>query len=223
MHIKILSHICRLWELFVVNDDAEIDTEFENIAKDYPNVKLVFFKNDGIYQRTLCFNKIANISTKEVLCFYDTDTVVRPKYLSASQHVIINGLLDHVYPYNGIFVDVKKKSRSDLANFDFDKMESLLVSRELGYDSDDLNVIHNDSVGGIILISKEAFFKIGGYNSEFVGWGFEDVDFNKRSKISNKVSRIENEDAICWHLQHDNTIRTENPLYSNNIKILYNQ
>lgn len=210
-------------ELFIINDDKEQDPELENISNQYPNVTLAFYKNDGVYKRTLCFNKIAAISTKKILCFYDTDTLVKPEYLELSQNGILGGSVDHVYPYNGIFVDVKKKSRETLANFDFQKLEILLESRHLGYDNDDVNVIHNASVGGIIMISKDAFNKIGGYDSNFIGWGCEDVEIERRSNLQNRVSRIGVDDAICWHLQHDNTIRTEHDHYQNNVNILYSR
>jgi len=209
-------------ELFVINDDAEQDPELKNISIEYPNVKLVFLKNCGAYRRTECFNKTASISTKKVLCFYDTDTLIKPKYLFESQNSILNGLIDHAYPYNGMFVDVKKNCRETLANYDFEKLESLLLERHLGYDNDDVNVIHTSSVGGIVMISKEAFSKIGGYNSNFIGWGCEDVEIERRSKTQNKVGRLQNEDAICWHLRHENTIRTESDNYKNNINLLYN-
>jgi predicted glycosyltransferase involved in capsule biosynthesis len=210
-------------ELFIINDDSEKDPELDNIFKEYPNVSLVFFKNDGVYRRTLCFNKIANIATKKILCFYDTDALVKPEYLFRAQHGILTGAIDHVYPYNGLFVDVKKIKRETLANFQFEELENLLTSRHIGYDNEYLNVIHNNSVGGIVMISKSAFQKMNGYNTEFIGWGCEDVEIEKRSRTQNNVSRIANDDAICWHLQHDNTIRTENIHYQNNVNILYSR
>lgn len=210
-------------ELFVINDDSEQDPEIDKISEEYPNVKLAFYRNDGVYKRTLCFNKIAKITSNKILCFYDTDTLIKPLYLSRSQDGILSGLIDHVYPYNGVFVDVKKKSRDILANFEFEKLENLLVSRYLGYDNEYLNVIHDSSVGGIVMISKEAFLKIGGYNSDFIGWGCEDVEIERRSKSYNRIARVENDDAICWHLQHDNTIRTEHKHYQNNVNLLYSR
>ncbi len=220
--LKYFHNFINYGELFVVNDDAEQDPEIKNISVEYPNVKLAFLKNSGSYRRTECFNKIASIATKKVLCFYDTDTLVKPKYLFQSEYSILNGIFDHVYPYNGLFVDVKKSSRETLANYDFEKMESLLLNRHLGYDNENLNVVHNSSVGGIVMISNEAFSKIGGYNSNFIGWGCEDVEIERRSKIQNKVGRLSNDDAICWHIHHDNTIRTESDDYKNNINLLYN-
>jgi predicted glycosyltransferase involved in capsule biosynthesis len=210
-------------ELFIINDDTIIDPEINEISKEYPNVSLAFYQNNSVYKRTHCFNKIAKIASKKVLCFYDTDTLVKPIYLSRSQDAILSGNVHHVYPYSGLFVDVKKKSRDTLANFEFFKLEELLKERYLGYDNEDLNVIHTESVGGINLISKEAFLKIGGYNDNFIGWGCEDVEIERRSKSQNVVVKIENDDAICWHLQHDNTIRTEHQYYQNNVNILYSR
>jgi hypothetical protein len=114
-------------ELFIINDDSELDHELENLQKKYPKISIGFFKNDDIYQRTLCFNKIATIATGKVLCFYDTDVLVKPECLQHAQKLILNGSLDHVYPYNGLFVDVKKEHRELLVDFNFSKLESLLL------------------------------------------------------------------------------------------------
>jgi predicted glycosyltransferase involved in capsule biosynthesis len=209
-------------ELFIINDDSELDHELENLQKKYPKISIGFFKNDDIYQRTLCFNKIATIATGKVLCFYDTDVLVKPECLQHAQKLILNGSLDHVYPYNGLFVDVKKEHRELLVDFNFSKLESLLLERHIGYDNEYMTVAHDHSVGGINMLSKIAFNRIEGYNTNFIGWGCEDVDIYTKSGFKNKVAGISSPDAICWHIHHDNTIRTEHKYYQNNLNLLYN-
>jgi predicted glycosyltransferase involved in capsule biosynthesis len=208
-------------ELFIINDDSELDNELKNLKEKYPKISIGFFKNDDVYQRTLCFNKIAKIANGKVLCFYDTDVLVKPECLQHAQKLIITGELDHVYPYNGLFVGVKKPHRDLLVNFEFNKLESLLLERHIGYDNEYMAVGHDHSVGGMHMMSKEAFNKIEGYNVNFIGWGCEDVDIYTRSGQKNKVAGISSPDAICWHIDHDNTIRTENKYYKNNLNLLY--
>lgn len=167
--LKYFHNFIDYGELFIINDDSEQDPELENISNEYPNVSLAFLKNEGVYRRTFCFNKIASIATKRVLCFYDTDTIIKPKYLSRSQDGILSGSIDHIYPYNGIFVDVKKPCREVLANFEFEKLESLLLSRNLGYDNDDLNVVHTSSVGGSSLYLKKHLIKLEDITQNLLG------------------------------------------------------
>jgi hypothetical protein len=42
--------------------------------------------------------------------------------------------------------------------------------------------VDDDFFGGVVSFTKEAFFKIGGYNPTYVGWGFEDADLRERAK-----------------------------------------
>ena len=210
-------------ELFIINDDSQPDIGLTNIKEKYPKISIEFFKNDDAFKKSECFNKISNIATGKILCFYDTDILVKPEFIHYSQNLIIDGKLDHVYPYNGLFVDIKKEHRDLAVNFNFDKLESLLLDRKIGYDNEYMTVAHDHSVGGITMLSREAFEKIDGYNNDYIGWGCEDVDIYIKSGVKNKVAAVNSPDAICWHIHHDNAIRTENKYYQNNLNLLYNK
>lgn len=219
--LKYLTTHMNCGEIFLINDDAVIDPCLEEIKQEFPNVLLAFYKNEGVYHRTLCFDRIAKIATKPVLCFYDTDVIVRASVLEKSQNLIIQNKVDHVYPYNGLFVDVKKEYRDVISNYDFEYLEKNLTSTAIGFDNEIMTVAHDASVGGLHMMSKDGYFRMGGYDVGFIGWGCEDVDIYTKSGKHNRVARITDENAICWHIHHDNTIRTENEHYTNNQKLLY--
>ena len=100
-----------------------------------------------------------------------------------------------------MFVNIKSPS-GDYSSPPFDLWNSKLDNHEIGYENDMIQVWHSVSVGGCFLISKKAFEKIGGYNPNFLGWGSDDTSIFNRSSIQNVVSRVANETAICWHLNH---------------------
>ena len=209
-------------ELIVINDDACVDPCIVNLKKEFPNFIYKFFRNDGIYKRCLCFNKMAKIAKCPIVMFYDTDVLVKPEFLKISEDLILTGRVDHIYPYNGLFVNIWKPAFEHfLPNFNFKYLENCLKDRTLGYNNEFVEVIHDKSVGGLLMFSNEKFEKIGGYNENFLGWGGEDVDICNRSYKVNRVLKIPDIDAICWHLHHNNTVRTENPHYKDNLKIMF--
>lgn len=208
-------------ELFLVNDDAEFDPELQDLLKSFPDVKVVFIKNEEVYKRPLCFKLAAGLSTGKVLCFYDIDVLIKPNILERSQKSIIDGVADHVYPYNGMFINLLKNNISAIENYDFEKFESYLISQELGYVNDDMEVASNASMGGVYLISKEAYNRMGQHDERFLGWGFEDNEFYNRSSKVNTIGRITTPDAVCWHIDHKNPIRMENPFIQQNAQLAY--
>lgn len=203
---RFLSDNVEYGELIVINDSCEIDPEMYSLSGE--NIKSLFFKNDGHFKKSYGFNSAASVAKCDILCFYDVDILIEPKYLKMAQDKILNSECDHVYPFNGTFINLKKENFDKfLGDFNFTVVKGL-SSNELA---------STTSPGGCNLISKGAFLKIGGYDEGFVGWGFEDTDFFERSKRINRVEYLDDCDAVCWHLDHDNAIRVENPHYNNNL------
>jgi predicted glycosyltransferase involved in capsule biosynthesis len=193
-------HDINFHEVFLINDDAVTDPLMDELSNLYPSLKIHFFKNEGVYMRPLYFNKIAEIAEGEVLCFYDVDVLIKPEYLKASQDIIVQKICDHVYPYNGAFINIRN-IKEDFQP-DFELFASLVDNTNIGYSNDNITICHTQSVGGCFLISKEAFNRINGYNPNFKGWGSDDTCIFARSSEVNKIERINNADAICWHLDH---------------------
>jgi len=206
-------------ELIIINDDTKIDSEMLKF-KNFPNINLLFFENRDEFKKAECFNQGALKATGKILCFYDADVLIEGKYLEQSQNEILNGRYDHIYPFTGYFINIKKLMFDKIfPDYNFNILKESLGGYDLTWNNDLMEPASDRSPGGCNLISKESFLKIGGYDSRFIGWGFEDTDFQFRSKRVNKVKYLNDRDSICWHLQHDNPIRLENPYYDNNIQI----
>lgn len=205
-------------EIIIVNDDKVCDDDFKDAFRYIGNVKPVFLENDDEFRKSLSFNQAVGFSSGKVLCFWDVDILIDKKYIIEAYNKIKSNELDHVYPFNGTFIDVQHDLFNDfLTRYNF---EYLLKLWKLKHPS--LHFASGESPGGCTIISREAFKKIGGYDDRFIGWGFEDTDFLYRSRKVNRVEHLTDEDAICWHLHHQNAKRMENPHYHNNLRI-FNQ
>lgn len=215
-------HTIEIGEIIIVNDDKTIDPIHKTIIETYPNVRILFLENHDEFRKSEAFNQGAKHSNNNILCFYDVDILVDPKFLEWAQNEILEGIADHVYPYNGLFIDIQKKFFPQIYAFDFSIMLTELSERHIGWSNENLAIASTNSPGGICMISKTAFDRIGGFDPHFVGWGYEDTDFICRSRKINRVKHLPDKDAICWHLHHDNAVRTENKYYQSNMQTFQN-
>lgn len=215
-------HTFSFKELFVINDDKQVDPLMKWIKQTFPQTKLLFCQNEDEFKKSVCFNKAAFQATGDVLCFYDVDVLVPLEQLKESEKLILNGNFDHVYPFNGFFIDVKKNIFEQfLPNFNFELLKEQITETNLGFFNGNVHVISNCSPGGCNLISKKAFENIKGFDQDFIGWGFEDTDFRERSKKVNRVKYLEGDKKFIFHLEHNthhDQVRSTQPHYANNYK-----
>lgn len=200
----------------IVYDGSEFDKGMLSVIPDEDNINVVFLKNDDEFRKSLAFNEAADQADTNVLCFWDVDVLIDKRFIYYSYYMIETWKdADHVYPFNGTFIDVQKDLFQDfLTRYNFSHVNKLWEHKHPS-----LHFASGTSPGGCTMISREAFDRMEGYDSRFIGWGFEDTDFLYRSRKVNRVSYLEDKDAICWHLHHENAKRTENPHYMNNLRI----
>lgn len=206
--------------VLVVNDDKIVDLQL----RDLPVETVMFCENYDEFKKSYCFNSAVDALTNNwthnvsVFCFWDVDVLIDEKFVIDAYLQIKDGIQDHVYPFNGTFIDVQHDLFQDfLTRYNFEHINKLWKAKHPS-----LHFASGESPGGCTMISKEAFDRMGGYDSRFIGWGFEDTDFLYRSRKVNRVSYLTDEEAICWHLHHENAKRLENPHYHNNLRI-FNQ
>lgn len=110
------------------------------------------------YCRSSAFNAGARHARGTVLILHDNDIVVPQRYAAAASEAIAAGC--------------------DFANV----MRFLfyLGGTEVRFDLPPERVVQNTQ-GGSIIARRDAYFDIGGYDENFVGWGGEDNDFWDRA------------------------------------------
>ena len=148
--IKKLRYFFPDLEILIVEQDEEpklsLDAEL--------NVKKVFVYNPGLYNRCWAFNVGINHTAKSVLVFADSDIFLEKQdYLSCFQAAID---FEAITPNMTEAINVKiPKPHS----FDF----QVLNKRELF-----------TFAGGLLILTRQGFMKIGGWDERFEGWGGED-------------------------------------------------
>jgi len=65
------------------------------------------------------------------------------------------------------------------------------------------------TIGGLVIIRKQHFLKLGGYSEDFVGWGWEDRDFKMRAARSG-LKQIHLHRSYYQRLGHPRGERTRN-------------
>lgn len=71
-----------------------------------------------------------------------------------------------------------------------------------------------DSVSGLIVLTKQAFGKSGGFDEHFRSWGYEDRAFE--SAANTLVGPCRRLPGACFHLDHEPTQRFEQPFIEHN-------
>ncbi len=205
-------------QIAILNDDKELDKDFKRLCKQY-DCKGLFMENHDVYWRTKAFNEMSKILDIDYLIAGDTDVIVDPKYLKRAKSCFTDNI-GIVYPYNGMFIHLKQPMFTKFVEdqslvYLLDKSRTL---KPIPYDQDEnFLVAHNQSKGGMVMFSKKAFIECNGYNPNFKGWGYEDDEILARfDKMKIGITRINDSDAIAWHLPHDNTVRDKHSYYDNN-------
>jgi predicted glycosyltransferase involved in capsule biosynthesis len=206
--------------IIIVNDDKDIDPDLDRLHRTY-NCWVLFQQNSGTYWRTKAFNEAAKFSKRKYLIAGDTDVFINPKYiLDAIKIFEQNPKVGVVYPYSGMFVHLKKHNSEEFdKTLDITPLEDLIHTlKPVPYfETENFLVAHPMSKGGSVMFSREAFEYCGGYNTNFIGWGFEDDEISNRyTKLGFELERVKDPKAIAWHLPHDNTVREKHPFYQQN-------
>lgn len=209
-------------EIVIINDDSVLDKEIKQLCNEY-SCKGLFMENSDVYWRTKAFNEASKVLDCDYIIAGDTDVIVDPEFiLQAKDTFEKNEKLGIVYPYNGMFIHLKQPMFEKFSEDQLlvDLLEKSQTLKPVPYDQDEnFLVAHPQSKGGMVMFRKKSFIECNGYNPNFRGWGYEDDEVLARfQKLGWGISRVQNKDAIAWHLPHENTIREQHKYYSNNRK-----
>ncbi len=154
----------------------------------------------SFFRKCRSYNIGIQKSDRKYLLFLDLDCVVNPKQITDVLNKIKKKRGFGIC-YNGqpAYLNYEAKQRyadaplwSTLEGFypDFKLLEVALDNRRRGFPSwpdslmyEHCKILGVNAVGGCLLGMKKDFIKIGGFNENFAGWGYEDTEIISRIRI----------------------------------------
>lgn len=214
------------FEIIIYEDGIKPTQKIKDLCKKYSNVKYYFYENKFLFQKGLLYNLAAKRSNGEYLIAIDVDVIINEKFIFKSIS-LLNDMKDPtiILPYNGISLYTTSLLKSYfMKDLNYNTLTKYLPSKIIMHYYDRyLKVANLSSPGGCVIFKRDDYFEGGGFNPHFRGWGYEDDEVLYRySKFNYKIGRIKDTEAILWHMNHDGTIRDDNPHINENRSILVN-
>jgi predicted glycosyltransferase involved in capsule biosynthesis len=196
-------------------DKGQREKNFWRVVHQYKEILgkdieiVVADSGDEIFNRAASRNAGFSSSTGDIVIFADADTLPTPSGLNKAIEAIHTGSL-WAYPFDMYYSLTEGPSRKLIAD------ESTDIDRPSSGEYDFLM----KSIAGVLVFSREAFIQSGGYNEDFVGWGYEDDEFNTVcGQILGHPFRANREFVV--HLWHPRTEEEtwEQPNIEDNLKL----
>lgn len=191
-----------------VEDDKESFFEF---LKNEKNTQYIFDYNTNVYNKCRGYNLGLKNSTTDIVCFLDIDCIVSYENIErAVQQVLADNSINIGYNGSCAYFEYSIKNRIDsttdinLYNF-LDQFVDKTKIYTL-YRCADYMIASTRSVGGCLIGKRDTFKHIGGFNPNFIGWGYEDDEIICRARKFNIPMYYVNTDKpLLFHLPHELT------------------
>lgn len=171
------------------------DLVWKDLLRDWPEEEILVgdggIQPIGQFDRSKARNSLAAQAHGNPLVFVDADSWVAKEQLVRAVASI--GLSGWVFPYS-VYYSLSRTGTDEFIGGDMINMDYEYVFP--GADPVDRPA----SVGGAVVVSRQAFEEVHGYDEEFQGWGFEDRAFALALEtLCGPVKRI---DGPLYHLWH---------------------
>lgn len=185
------------YQLIVVEHGAESKIPMP------PNAQYKLLQTDEVFTLGKVTNSGAELVKTPFFCKFDVDVVIHPKALFDALHELKRKPeISMILPYNGVSFTIQNPLRKEiLARCDFDKLR-FTKKEDLPQWHEKHMYIKNGAATGLIhLFRTDVFRQLGGYNDEFMGWGYDDEEIVARFRqLKNPPKYLENYNA--FHLDH---------------------
>lgn len=152
-------------------------------------------------------NLMAAAATTPVLVVQDTDVVVDPAQYVFAQHAVRGGAM-LACPFNGLFFDICADH--------IPSVERSLTVEQLDLLDPRNEMLYKNSYGGSVFFSRDVFTRLGGFNENFISWGWEDFEIYRRlEKLEERVERMWGPLLHLSHARAANSVK-QNPWYDHN-------
>ena len=151
---SILNQSYENYEIWIV-DDGSSDLFSISKLKEYENNEKIHLLNQENAGPSVAKNIGAEKANGEILCFVDADNIIFENYISEAVEIFSRKKeIEIVYPDFEFFGDKKGIHKSNLI--------------------DSFKIFIGNSVDNCVLIKKETFFSVGGFDSHLSRLGLED-------------------------------------------------
>jgi hypothetical protein len=201
-------------EICVVNFDGDRSLVREQVREYEEVVDLVHVAGQSYFNKSAAQNIGAAHGDQPLLFFCDCDIVLEPGLLA--------GLAEELLERPGTFATlagvresrVNARGGRHVVNFGYELRIRTADGRQLRIvdneeDADD----GTRQAPGLLMVRREDFERVNGYNARLHGWGWEDQDMIARLTLGAGLERITHGTAI--HLSHDDAARTAHYPVSN--------
>ncbi|MFO0703411.1 MAG: galactosyltransferase-related protein [Patescibacteria group bacterium] len=170
-------------ELIIVEQGGKKTLCLEDLPEVPFPIKCKFVHKEGLFNKSWGYNIGANMARYENLLFIDNDIILTREAVDEGFKVFKH--VDGVRFYDRLYA--------------LSEEETMAIENRLEYPPKTKRILRDFSVpGGFFLIRKDLFFKLGGWDEEFEGWGGEDDAFyHKLSRHSIVAVTIP-----AYHLSH---------------------
>ena len=180
--ITVIKYLRQLY-----SDEIEIIVSEQGLKKS--NIKNIdnhfFYKNDGLFTKAKLCNEGSYLASTEKIIFADNDIILAKELIDTMISKLDS--VEAVNPYKNV-IDMDEQS-SKLFHTD---LKTLTYSNNLRY-----SLVF---AGGVFGMTKHGYFKLGGFDERYIGWGGED---DGMSYVIEKLCSRYESDAYCYHLYHD--------------------
>lgn len=189
-------------KIIIVEQNTETDiTEVSGLVEEHLKIKT----KESLFCKSLLLNEGYNVSQSKYLIINDNDCIIDFNMLR-SIDTFYSVLDKHVIlPYNKPVINLTENQTVEFIN-----------NSNAAFNYNSLNLIRRGwiSQGGVVMISSENYYNIGGHDPRFIGWGGEDDAFFFKSSQMLGIVRTSN-DLI--HMNHLRVGESQNPHYKENL------
>ena len=222
---SIKHQVYKNFEVIITEDDNSLKVkEYLNKKIKSLNYKLIHKSQEDLgYRRNTALNKGVLVSSGELIVVIDGDCMIHKKFLYEYAKNFSKGDL-----FTGRRVDLgklfsekiikQKKSRINLLELLLsDSRKKKIIC---GVYFPWLNIKRNSRIlGSNFGITKKILLKINGFDENYIGYGLEDVDLEKRVLFAGGTLVSMKQKAIQYHLFHPEP-QGDTSLYEYNRKLL---
>jgi glycosyl transferase family 2 len=180
-------------EIILVEQDSESKViKWIDEVKSNKNIKHIFIKNTGIFNKGWGYNIGAKMAESNNLIFHDADMLLKIESYKHSLNLL--NRFDVVNPYKSIVYlseETKNTLKQNNYNFSVTKLHSPVISHVI--------------TGGIFIMRKDKFLEIKGFDENCYGYGHEDDILDVKIKKMGLSLQVVNDISI--HIYHDNEIK----------------